>query len=270
MTITKPPTESSPMIPTSLLVETTDASSSATADTHSNLPSDLRRRRSYPFYKTCPGCDQPFAVMDCDQFHKKQTCSKACAAAVSSRKRKGIKTGPHKKPRKKMDQADRKGNTLTCPACGAAFWQPAAWTRKSAQQFCSRECRARTVTTPNLIANRYDRTGQKFPGTGLKGDKNPAWKGGVTYFKKHGNYTGVKYVRCPAEYLPMARKDGYIMEHRLIVAQAIGRLLLRSEVVHHIDHNPANNDLSNLQLFASNRDHKLYEHHGSPPPLWPQ
>jgi hypothetical protein len=40
---------------------------------------------------------------------------------------------------------------------------------------------------------------------------NPAWKGGVTYFKTHGNYIGVKYVRCPEEYLVMARKDGYVM-----------------------------------------------------------
>ena len=31
----------------------------------------------------------------------------------------------------------------------------------------------------------------------------------------------------------MARKDGYIMEHRLLVAKAMGRLLKRTEVVHH-------------------------------------
>lgn len=66
----------------------------------------------------------------------------------------------------------------------------------------------------------------------------------------------------------MARKDGYVMEHRLLVAQAIGRPLLHREVVHHEDHNPQNNALTNLALFETNRAHKLYEHHGLPEPLW--
>jgi hypothetical protein len=59
--------------------------------------------------------------------------------------------------------------------------------------------------------------------------------------------------------MSMARADGYVMEHRLVMALSLGRPLLRSEVVHHIDHNPANNAVENLMLFASNRDHKLYE-----------
>ena len=102
----------------------------------------------------------------------------------------------------------------------------------------------------------------------MTGEVNPAWKGGVTIFKKHGNYKGVRYVRCPKEFVRMARKDGYIMEHRLVVAKALNRTLLRTEVVHHMDHDPTNNALNNLALFATNREHKLYEHHGSPLPMW--
>ncbi len=63
-------------------------------------------------------------------------------------------------------------------------------------------------------------------------------------------------------------KDGYVMEHRLLVAQQVGRLLKRAEVVHHFDHNPANNSLNNLLLFASNRDHKLHEAGKPIKPLW--
>ena len=91
------------------------------------------------------------------------------------------------------------------------------------------------------------------------GEKNPAWKGGVTYWRKHGNYKPIKYVRCPAEFLAMARKDGYIMEHRLVMAKSLGRNLLRTEVVHHINHDPHDNRLENLELFASNGEHKRVE-----------
>jgi hypothetical protein len=61
----------------------------------------------------------------------------------------------------------------------------------------------------------------------------------------------------------MARADGYIAEHRLVMARTLGRLLSRTEVVHHIDHNPSNNDPGNLMLFSSNAEHKRYE--GSAP-----
>ena len=52
----------------------------------------------------------------------------------------------------------------------------------------------------------------------------------MTYRKRKGAYADqpIKYVRCPLVFLSMARKDGYVMEHRLLVAQAIGRPLLRA------------------------------------------
>lgn len=104
----------------------------------------------------------------------------------------------------------------------------------------------------------------------MRGPANHAWKGGVTIFKTHGNYAGVRYVRCPEAFRQMARKDGYVMEHRLFVAQAIGRCLSRVEVVHHVDHNPTNNTLSNLELWPDNRSHKLAEHGKAPcARLWP-
>ena len=58
----------------------------------------------------------------------------------------------------------------------------------------------------------------------------------------------------------MARKDGYVMEHRLIMARRCGYPLTRTEVVHHIDHDPQNNAPSNLELWPDNQSHKLGEH----------
>jgi hypothetical protein len=100
--------------------------------------------------------------------------------------------------------------------------------------------------------------GRNFPPPKF-GPNNPAWKGGVTYFRKHGNYKPIKYVRCPVEFLAMARKDGYVMEHRLIMARMAGRPLLRQEVVHHRNHDPQDNREENLELFVSNQAHKIAE-----------
>lgn len=60
--------------------------------------------------------------------------------------------------------------------------------------------------------------------------------------------------------MKMARTDGYVMEHRLVMARRIGRLLTRVECVHHVDHDPLNNDLPNLELWPDNRSHKMAEH----------
>jgi len=166
-----------------------------------------------------------------------------------------------------------------CPMCGEIFWRTPAWTKKAKVNTCSKECvaawRAQDKERLNLlrrIANtgRDGWTEQSMESylEKMTGPNNPAWKGGVMYFKTHGNYVGVKYVRCPNEYREMARKDGYVMEHRLVVAQHLGRCLKRTEVVHHKDHDPTNNNPDNLMLFASNSQHKRYEATGRPPPLW--
>jgi hypothetical protein len=152
-----------------------------------------------------------------------------------------------------------------CRHCKRAFY-PRTLARAKAI-YCSRSCRAK-ANVAHLIPFANNGKGKLRPGRGLQGTANPAWKGGVTYFRKHGNYKPIKYIRCPSEFRAMARKDGYVMEHRLIVAQHLGRDLLRTEVVHHKDHDPHNNDPANLCLFATNRDHKLYEHHGLPAPIW--
>lgn len=225
----------------------------------SSVRKNYNQKRLYPFWQVCPACSNPFAVMDWRQFYKKTTCGQLCGNRLIGIKAKGRNLKPI---------AERKGKDTTCPQCGKVTWKYNAQLRKSGEGYCSKSCRAKHVTTPLLIKNKFDRTGMKFPNSGLKGALNPAWKGGVTYFRKHGNYSGVKYVRCPKDYLEMARKDGYVMEHRLFVAQAMGRCLLRSEVVHHVNHDPTDNRIENLQLFATNQAHKLFEHHGIPFPIW--
>lgn len=159
----------------------------------------------------------------------------------------------------------------SCPHCQAIF----IGYRKHNRRYCSRQCnghcrgkdwarhahKGRAAWTDKSLASCIEK---------MTGANNPAWNGGVTYFRRKGRYASqsIKYVRCPLEFVTMARQDGYVMEHRLLVAIAIGRPLLRSECVHHANHDATDNRIENLMLFASNADHKRHEHGQAIEPLW--
>ena len=51
-----------------------------------------------------------------------------------------------------------------------------------------------------------------------------------------------------------------IAKHRLIMMEYLGRELKENEIVHHIDHNKANNNIENLQLMTSSEHAKLHSH----------
>lgn len=57
---------------------------------------------------------------------------------------------------------------------------------------------------------------------------------------------------------PHANKDGYIMEHRLVMEKILGRYLESNEVVHHINSKRNDNQPENLMLFSSLSDHRKY------------
>jgi hypothetical protein len=57
---------------------------------------------------------------------------------------------------------------------------------------------------------------------------------------------------------PRCNKSGYVMEHRLVVEEQIGRYLTSEEVVHHINKNVSDNRAENLMLFKNNGEHISY------------
>lgn len=83
----------------------------------------------------------------------------------------------------------------------------------------------------------------------IKRDKSNGWKGG-RYTDKDG------YVLVYMPEHPAARKNGYVLEHRLIMEQRMGRLLTEKEVVHH---KGSKSDNENTKLFSSNADHLQVE-----------
>ena len=226
----------------------------------------------YPFWKVCTVCQTVYPAVTQAQAKKNKTCSPDCAKTLFE----GRPAGSGKPP-EELDGMVQ----IECAVCGKKAWKERSQLKKIASPpTCSNQCRGKMrgaeakvrweKNPSSRLLHHWTEEEKQAAREEMTGAKNPAWKGGVTYRKRKGNYANqsIKYVRCPEAFLPMARKDGYVTEHRLLVAQALGRCLSRQEAVHHFNHNAEDNRMENLALFASNKDHKLYEHHGKPEPLW--
>lgn len=48
---------------------------------------------------------------------------------------------------------------------------------------------------------------------------------------------------------PKATKNNYVLMHRVVMENYLGRMLTEEEVVHHKDHNKKNNSIENLELI---------------------
>ena len=68
----------------------------------------------------------------------------------------------------------------------------------------------------------------------------------------HGKTGGyIKILLQPDDFFyPMISRDGYVFEHRLVVAKRLGRCLQPWEIVHHKDHIRDHNEDDNLQLTS--------------------
>jgi len=91
------------------------------------------------------------------------------------------------------------------------------------------------------------------------GASNNHWKGGRKISKD--GYVSI-LIRSDSIYFPMVTNNrghsGYILEHRMLMAQKLGRLLERFELVHHVDGNRGNNDMENLQLTTASKHELSY------------
>lgn len=84
---------------------------------------------------------------------------------------------------------------------------------------------------------------------GFVGQNHPCWKGGKVILPD-----GYIIIKKPDH--PHVHKNGYVLEHRLVMEKHLGRYLKPKEVVHHKDGNKGNNDISNLCLTIREK-HKI-------------
>lgn len=64
-----------------------------------------------------------------------------------------------------------------------------------------------------------------------------------------------KYIHIKVNNHPFSSKKGYIREHRLVMERHIGRYLLLTEVVHHINNIRDDNRIENLMLLENDSSH---------------
>ena len=128
-----------------------------------------------------------------------------------------------------------------CPVCEEKFnVKPSHFGRRKC---CSVKCMGKYRETVYK--------GKDNPNYGNRGPKNPIFKG--DYINKFG------YVMIYEPTNPNSMKDGYVLEHRKVASEMMGRPLLPSEIVHHLNGDKTDNREENLQVM-SRSEHSSIHH----------
>ncbi len=87
------------------------------------------------------------------------------------------------------------------------------------------------------------------------GEKNHNWKGGRGYMHSQGYWHS--WIPKDSFFHPMRDTNGYVAEHRLVMAQHLGRCLQSWEIVHHRNRHRLDNRIENLQLVSEGQHKQI-------------
>lgn len=143
----------------------------------------------------------------------------------------------------------------TCAYCGMAIHRKPSQIKKNNNCYCSVEClnNAKKILYTNNGNHQF----------GLKGELNSSWKS-----NERISYYGYKLIRSLTH--PFRNCDDFVFEHRLVAEKYLltednsveidGRRYLKNEyVVHHLDFNRLNNNITNLMVMERNEHTKLHQ-----------
>lgn len=174
---------------------------------------------------------------------------------------------------KANDAIRRTGKLVPCTICGTMVYRNPSQLRNSKNTYCSRPCRARgRKSRPKTlkvyicpvcgIEFKRHPSREKYSkimycstpcvARARSGEGHHAWKGGRQ--QRPDGYIDINQSLVPEDLRGMCRKDGRTLEHRLIMAQHLGRPLKATEVVHHKNHVRDDNRLENLELVPVSHD----------------
>lgn len=83
------------------------------------------------------------------------------------------------------------------------------------------------------------------------GERSSNWKGGK-------RKTSKGHIQVLRKGHPMADCSGYVMEHRIIMAEYLGRVLEPNEIVHHKNGIKDDNRIENLEIMSAGEHTRLH------------
>jgi HNH endonuclease len=115
------------------------------------------------------------------------------------------------------------------------------WESGASQHAIGQKYKAHQTVISNVLAFHGIRVDRRQS----RGEKHGSWKGGVS-IDSQGYASEILPPDSP--FAEMRNVSGRVMQHRLVMARSLGRPLLPTETVHHINGDRLDNRLSNLEL----------------------
>lgn len=137
--------------------------------------------------------------------------------------------------------------------CDNTFYKQSSDSRKywEVKRFCSIKCAPSTFKKGRIVTTKE----RELLSNLNRGEKNHFWKGGSSYITAQG----YRVIWVSSNYKPL--------EHRYIMEQHLGRKLLSTEHVHHLNGDKTDNRLENLRVINPKEHghaHAMQRWYGTP------
>lgn len=177
------------------------------------------------------------------QLARRKFCSRKCAGMVGAATARGIR---------KTEWV-----TLTCQQCHKDFEVTPAWARNGRRKFCSKECHTKGNYRPSRLGEPHHESARQKMAEAATGkflrENSSQWRGGRFYSATGYVYVMVAVLDSERQQFAQAMLTGkknqvYVLEHRVEAAMKLGRPILSTEVVHHLNGVKDDNRPENLAV----------------------